>query len=129
MLEFVLNDKGIKHSALPKKEAIQVNKSWLDRFAGKVKETTGKYKVGDYLWEAFGTIQPAVTNVKAIELLKEKNIEPFYVFDESGKHCYYCEAEQYPDFFNSGLGVYLFPVSKDWTIIYAHDNAVYFVEV
>lgn len=129
MLQRVLEKANIRAKVLTKSQAIKISKAWLNGFASRTKELTGKWRVGEHLWEAFAShIQPSIKNTKALASYKEKQIEPFYIFDESGAHCFYCVADEYPKFFNTGLDLYILPISKAWTMVFCHDNVVYFAE-
>jgi hypothetical protein len=129
MLQKILEKANVHAEILTKSQAIKISRIWLNGFASMTKESTGKWRVGEHLWEAFAChIQPSIKNTKALTSYKEKQIEPFYIFDESGTHCYYCVSDEYPEFFNTGLDLYIMPISKAWTMVFCHDNVVYFSE-
>ncbi|MBT3010994.1 MAG: hypothetical protein KME41_04640 [Candidatus Thiodiazotropha sp. (ex Lucina pensylvanica)] len=129
MFEDLLKEYNLPGVALTKNQAIEVSKKWLSNFAFKTKAITGKWRLGENLWEAFArNLQPSLTNTKALMAYKQQSIEPFYIFDESGKHCYYCEASVFPELYNTGFDIYIMPISEKWTIVFCHDNVVYFAD-
>lgn len=50
MLEQLLQKKGIEYQRVPKKEAIELSREWLIRFASNVKAKTGKFSSGRFKW-------------------------------------------------------------------------------
>jgi hypothetical protein len=112
---------------LSKSEAIKIYQRWLEHFANRVKDMTGKWRVKEHLWEGFSHgIQPSYLNTKALAQYVKQKPSVFYVFDESGKHCFKCKASSYPELFNTGYDLYLIPEDSSWTVVFCHDNVVYF---
>lgn len=128
VFESVFNKfKNLKTRKLPKVESIEIQKKWMSEFASRVKEKTGKWKIGGSLWMGFyEDIEPSTKNIKAMYEYEQQPVEDFYVFDESGKHCYLVESSNFLMFFNPPEDVYVVPKSFNWTIVFRHDNAVYF---
>jgi len=126
-MEKSLNELNIPFELLSKKEGFEIQKSWLEQFANKVKEKTGKYQIGKFLWENFSSeLQPALTNEKAIEEYKSCSSEPIYIFDEGCHHCYLCKVSELPLFPERSGDIYIFPTSKRWTMVYDHMGGAYF---
>ena len=127
MLSDVIQKNCKEFEPLSKSESIKIQRKWLELFANRVKEKTGKWRTGDYLWSNFASgIQPAYSSSKAIELYKQQKLGLFYILDESGKHCFQCKSETLPEFYNTGYDLYLFPKDGNWTVVFCHDNVVYF---
>jgi hypothetical protein len=111
-----LNCKDV--TQLSKKDSIKIYQKWLGLFANRVNEVTGKWRIGNHLWEGFASgMQPSFSENKAIELYRRQRSSLFYIFDESGKHCF-----QY----NTGYDLYILPEDESWTVAFCHDNVVYF---
>jgi len=129
MLSDILENHCIVKEPLSKAESIKIQQKWIGLYANKVKEETGKWRIGKNLWEGFAAgIQPSYLNVKAIEKYKEIKTGCFYVFDESGKHAFKCCSDQNPEIYDSGLDLYLVAEDFSWTVVFCHDNVVYFSE-
>jgi len=112
---------------LSKRDSIRIYQKWLGLFANKVHEVTGKWRVGDHLWEGFATgVQPGYSENKAMELYRKQKSNMFHVFDESGKHCFQCKSDTLPEFYNTGYDLYILPEDESWTVVFCHDNIVYF---
>lgn len=127
MFEKILKNIAADYLKLTKSDSIKVQDQWRDIFASKVKETTGKWKIGRSYWMGFAErIEPSFHNTKAIFEYEKQQIEPCYIFDESGKHCFFCKPKKLITFYNFGYDVYIVPESFLWTIVFQHENAIYF---
>jgi hypothetical protein len=127
MLFDIIKNHCCEIDVLSKSDSIKIHRKWLELFAYKVKETTGKWRIGAHLWEGFDSdIQSCYLNNKALEQYRKQKISLFYVFDESGKYCFKCKSNVFPEFFNTGYDLYLLPEDNSWTAAFSHDNAVYF---
>ena len=112
---------------LSKSQSIKIHQLWLSRFANRVKTRTGKWRVGEHLWEGFGRDgQPSFVSTKALTQYARQEIDTFYVFDETGKHCYMCKSAWHPEFYDTGYDVYLMPEDGSWTVVFTHHNVAYF---
>jgi hypothetical protein len=126
-MEQLLIDYDVPHKLLSKKAGYEIQKQWLNIFARKVKEKTGKFQVGEFVWENFSSeLEPAIFNEKAIEKYKGCNPEPIYIFDEGCRHCYLCNVKALPIFPERCGDIYILPESQQWTMVYDHMGAVYF---
>ena len=126
-MEKLLNEEHIPFKLLSKKEGYEIQKNWLNLFASEVLEKTGKYQVGNFLWENFGSeLQPSLTNTKAVEEYKKCKVEPLYIFNEGCNQCYYCQVSKLPEFPDRSGDIYIIPFSKEWTMVYSHMGEVYF---
>lgn len=127
MLSEVIQKHCQDIEVLSKSDSIKIHRKWLELFAYKVKETTGKWRIGDHLWEGFASdIQPCYLNNKALVQYRKQKLNLFYVFDESGKYCFKCKSNAFPELFNTGYDLYVLPEDNSWTTVFSHDNAVYF---
>jgi hypothetical protein len=127
-MEQLLIEQEIPFERLTKKEGFAVQREWLDIFASKVKAKTGKYKIGEYVWENFNDkLQPALYDSKAVEEYRKCEAEPIYIFDEGCRHCYLCKVGILPEFALRSGDIYIFPVSKRWTMVYSHMGDTYFL--
>lgn len=127
MFESILKNIVIDYFQLSKSDSIKVQDQWRNIFASKVKEATGKWKIEGSYWMGFAErIEPSFKNTKAIFEYEKQQLEPWYIFDESGKHCFFCKSKKLPTFYNPGHDVYIVSESFLWTIVFRHDNAIYF---
>jgi len=123
----LLNAQCDKVTVLSKSNSINIHKKWLKLFASKVKNATGKWMVGEHLWEGFSSgLQVNYLNNKALEQYNLQKSYSFYIFDESGKQGFICTSNSLPEFYNTGYDIYLFPEDESWTIVFCHDNVIYF---
>ena len=124
-----LDSNNVGYVALTKKESINIQKEWLQLFANRVKEMTGKWVVDRFMWSGFCQgLQPCYKDDKAFEKYEDQFVEDYYVFDESGKHAYLCKSEKYPDFRFIGRDIYLMPKSRLWTMVFSHEMMSFFAE-
>jgi hypothetical protein len=127
-MEQFLIEQRIPFKLLAKKQGFDIQKNWLDIFAKKVKEKIGKFQVGEFVWENFNDeLQPALYGSKAIEEYRKCEAEPIYIFDEGCRHCYLCKVSVLPEFIARSGDIYVFPVSKRWTMEYSHMGDAYFL--
>ncbi len=127
IMEDVILEACDEVQLLSKSSSIKVQKKWLTLFATKIYEANGRWRVGEHLWEGFSSgVQPCFLESKAIELYKKQPLDSFYIFDESGKHCFQCKSSTFPELYNTGYDLYLMPESEAWTVVFCHDNVVYF---
>jgi len=127
-MEQLLIEQEIPYELLTKAEGFGVQKNWLSIFARKVKEKTGKYQIGEFVWENFNDeVQPALYDSKAIDEYRKCKAEPIYIFDEGCRHCYLCNVSALPEFAARSGDIYIFPVSKSWTLVYSHMGDTYFL--
>ena len=125
-----LETAGVNCERLSKKESFCLQKEWLELFANRVKEKTGKWVIDGFMWSGFYQgIQPCLMEEKAFQKYIGQKVEEYYIFDESGKHAYRCSSVEYPDFRSFGRDIYLMPKSELWTMVFSHEMAVYFAEV
>ena len=128
-MDQLLTKLNISFEALSKKEAFEIQKIWFELFATKVKEKTGKYKIGKFILENFNRdLQPALTNAKAIEEYKSCTPEPIYIFNEGCNSCYLCNIKEIPELSTEFRDIYIFPLSKKWTMVYDHMGGAYFAK-
>lgn len=127
MLSPYLNSHKLNKKQLSKAASIKIQKEWMKLFATRVKEKTGKWKIEHAFWMGFAeNIEPCFKNNKAIYEYEKQKLEMLYIFDESGKHCYMVSTSTWPKFYNAPEDIYVVPESFDWTIVFRHDNAIYF---
>jgi len=116
-----------KVTILSKSNSINLHKKWLKVFSTNVKAVTGKWINDEHLWEGFSSgLQTSYLNNKALEQYKLQKSHSFYIFDESGKHGFICTSNKLPEFYNTGYDIYLFSEDESWTIVFCHDNVIYF---
>ena len=127
MLDSVLQGYNISAQRIDRKESFKVTKQWLCLFAENVKTSTGKWRIGQYHWEAFASgIQPSLSGNKAKSEYHKQRLEEFFLFNEFGRQCFICEADRFPEFLNTGYDIYLLPKSARWTMVFCHDDVTYF---
>jgi hypothetical protein len=45
----IFEEENIEHTQLNKKEGYKVHHDWLELFASRLKDQTGKFKIGNYV--------------------------------------------------------------------------------
>ena len=112
-----------------KKQSHNIERLWLDTFAGHLKDHRGKYLVGRYKWENFSSHSPNATfGTKAQTIVNDKEKEDYFLFNESASECWECKNEGYPLSAPTGDDWYLLPKSLSWTYIFTHHNEVIYLE-
>ena len=119
--------EGVEHTQLSKKVGYKIHRDWLELFAGKLKDPSGKFKIGNYIWEAYCSgILPSIGGDDASRLYYSKPMEDYYVIYENGQEVFDCRSSKWPNFFLNE--VIVFPKSKSWSIVYSHEETVNYVE-
>ncbi|MES9925873.1 MAG: hypothetical protein ABW152_17470 [Candidatus Thiodiazotropha endolucinida] len=117
----------MKKAIVKRKQAYQIEMRWLELFASTVKESTGKYTVGHFKWENYLTgLQTAVIGNKAYEYYHAQDREDYYLFNESVSEIWDCTDETFPDTAPDPGDWYVFPKSGRWTMVFSHDDVVFF---
>lgn len=117
---------------LNKSDSIKIYQRWQEIFAAKVKESTGKWKVGKLLWENYPAskftpyYQPHYQGNKALVHYKNQQLNSFYIFSEDGNFCFKCTSNTHPEFLNGGYDLYIMPENFGWTMIFDHEGIFFF---
>jgi hypothetical protein len=117
----------MKHAIVNRREGFQIEAKWLELFASKVKDRTGKYLVGRFKWENFADdLQPAVVGSKAYEYYRDQKQEDYYLFNESVSEVWDCNNESFPESAPGSGDWYVFPKSGYWTMVFSHEGTAFF---
>jgi len=122
---FIENE--IEYSPLSRKEGFSIHHDWLELFAWKVKEQTGKYTINGYVWEAYWSrLISSLTGDDGMNEYQSKNSEDYYVIYENGETVFDCSGTTWPNLFR--LEAIVFPKSKMWSMVFSHEETVHYVE-
>lgn len=126
-LSEIFEDERVAYSALNKKEGFDVHNEWLELFANKLKDSKGKFRVGQYIWELYWSgLLPSIDGDEGFNLYQSKPLEDFYVIYENGREVFDCSSTSWPNF--SVNEVIVFPKSKSWSMVYSHEETMHYVE-
>ena len=119
--------ESVDHSQLSKKEGYRIHQEWLEIFAEELKNSRGKFAIGNYIWESYlSGVLPSTDGDGAIEIYSMKPIEEYYVICDSGEIVFKCKSDHWPNLF--GKEAIVFPKSKLWSLVYSHEETVHYVE-
>ena len=125
-LTSIFVEGSVSHSPLNKKEGYKLYSTWLDLFAHDLKDSNGKYAIGNYIWESYYSGRlPSINGSKALELYRSKAIEDYYIICENGEQAYDCKSANWPNIY--GEEAILFPKSKSWSLVFSHEETVHYV--
>jgi hypothetical protein len=123
----IFEESKVEHTQLSKKEGYKIHHEWLELFARKLMDSSGKFKIGNYVWEAYWSgLLPSIDGDEASRLYRSKPIEDYYVIYENGRTVFDCRSISWPNFFRNE--VIVFPKSKLWSMVYSHEETVHYVE-
>lgn len=126
-LEKSFEESRVEYSKLNRKDGYALHHQWLELFAWKVKEKTGKYTINGFVWEAYWAgIIPSIRGEEGLRRYQGRLIEDYYIIFENGDEVFSCSSSEWPDFF--GMEVIVFPCSKTWSMVFSHEQSVHYVE-
>lgn len=120
-------EERVENTSLSKKDGYKIHHEWLELFANKFRDPNGKFKTGNYIWEAYhsGSL-PSVSGSEGSSLYQSKPVEEYYVIYENGQQAFDCKSDAWPIFlFNEAI---VFPKSKTWSAVFSHEGTAYYVE-
>ena len=111
-----------------RKDAFEIERKWLNSFAGHPKGESGKFRVGRFKWENFQRRSAnAKFGTKGRVVLSQQDREDYYLFNEEVSECWECIDEDFlikPPYSGNW---YLLPKSLSWTYIFTHHGEEIFV--
>ena len=108
----IFEENGISYSILSRKEGFSIHHEWLELFAWKVKQQTGKYTINGFAWEAYwAQLIYSLDSDSGISEYQSKEPEDFYVIFENGEIVFNCAGSVWPDLFS--IEAIVFPKSKN----------------
>ena len=123
----IFEENKVEHTLLNKKAGYKLHHEWLELFASKLKDATGKFRYGNYIWEAYWAgLLPSINGNDASRLYHDQPIEKYHVIYDSGQQVFGCRSNDWPNFFHNE--VIVFPESKKWSMVYSHEETMHFVE-
>jgi hypothetical protein len=123
----ILEEDSVVHTRISKREGYKIHHEWLELFAKKLKDQSGKYKIGNYIWEAYWSgVLPSISGDEAFDHYRSSPIEDYYVIFENGEEVFSCRSGKWPNFFSNE--VIVFPISKSWSMVFSHEETIHFVK-
>jgi len=117
----------IVYSPLSRKEGFSIHHEWLELFAWKVKEQTGKYTINGYVWEAYWSrLISSLDGDKGINKYQSKEAEDYYVVFENGQIVFDCVGSVWSNLFS--IEAIVFPKRKEWSMVFSHEKTAHYVE-
>ena len=103
----IFQDENVESIRLSKKEGYEIHREWLELFAKKLRDSKGKFKIGNYIWEAYWSGQlPSVDGDEGTSLYQSKPLEDYYVIYENGREVFECKSDVWPNFFRNEVIVF-----------------------
>ena len=119
-----LTSLGLTPEHLTRREASRLFDAWCEAFMQPAKLRTGKWRHRGFHWHAFSSgMCPAESGRRAFELYRAEEACPLVVIPESWGEAACVKAfGRTPDLTPTGLDLYLFPESLDWTMAFTHEQ-------
>ena len=126
-IEEVLKLKNIDYSVLSNKQGYEIHHDWLELFAKKVKEQTGRYTINGFVWGAYWSgLLPSLDGQAGWEQYQSKDMENFYIIYENGKKVFDCDCCVWPSLLS--LEAIVLPKNQEWSMVFSHEQTMHYVE-
>ena len=120
-----LNAAGGRREVIPTRRRYELLQEWRHVYACWLHITTGKWTYRSYDWHVFSYKHaPAVARDKAVFTYTSLSPPPRFIICPHDERLPALEILDglLPDFHNSGLDIYVWPDSLDWTMAFTHED-------